>query len=76
MDTNTKLQAAKDYLGTRWTHHPDYVGLPRHSCNPEIYAPARQEYLLGVKLAAAVDREANPLFSRARRLLTAISPTA
>lgn len=63
---DTKLQAARDYLGPRWVNHPDYAGDPRHSNNPEIYGPARQPYLLAVKIAAQHDRAANPAFIRAQ----------
>lgn len=73
MDTNSKLQAAKEYLGPRWVNHPAYKGDPRHSTNPEIYVRARQPYLLAVSCAAQHDREANPAFVRAQRIADSLN---
>lgn len=74
MDTNSKLQAAKEYLGARWVNHPAYQGDPRHPTNPEIYVRARQPYLLAVSASARCDREANPAFVRAQRISESFTP--
>lgn len=49
-------------MGANWVNHPDYKPNPRHSNNPEIYVPARREYLDQVKELARRDRERNPIF--------------
>ena len=46
-------------LGVRWVMHPAYTFNPRHSNNPEVYRPARAEFLAGIAKAAAADRAHN-----------------
>ena len=70
---DAKRQAAKDYLGARYTQHPDYAFDPRHSRDPAIFGPARQPYLTLVIEAATKARLANPAFTRAKRLIQALS---
>lgn len=72
---DTKLESAKQYLGSRWVNHPAYTGDPRHSTIPDIYVYARQPYLLAINAAARRDREANPAFIRAQRLHLALGET-
>lgn len=47
-----KIDAAKEYLGPTWVHHPEYQFNPRHSNDPHIYVAARQPYLQAIRLAA------------------------
>lgn len=68
-----KRAEAKGYLGQHWVNHPDYKFSPRHSNNPDIYAPARQSYLLSVQTASACDRLSNPAFHTAERIRKALS---
>lgn len=49
-------------MGVNWVNHPDYKPNPRHSNNPEIYIPARREFLAYIKALAQIDREKNPMF--------------
>lgn len=51
--------AAIRRLGVRWVMHPAYTFNPRHSNNPEVYRPARAEFLAGIAKAAAADRAHN-----------------
>ena len=51
--------AAIRRLGVRWLMHPLYSLNPRHSNNPEVYRPARAEFLAGIAKAAAADRAHN-----------------
>ena len=69
---DAKRQAAKEYLGTHWVGHSDYVPTPRHSNNPEIYKLARALYLHKIANAAAVSRQHNPDFHRANHLRAAV----
>lgn len=51
--------AAIRRLGVRWVMHPAYTFNPRHSNNPEVYRPARADFLAGIAKAAAADRARN-----------------
>lgn len=57
-----KRREAIAEMGANWVNHPDYKANPRHSNNPEIYIPARREYLAYIKALARIDREKNPMF--------------
>lgn len=63
-----KRLAAKVYLGRNWVFHPNYQPTPRHSNDPNIYVPARQQYCRDVSAAAAAAREANPFFTGRKAL--------
>jgi hypothetical protein len=58
-----KIEMAKERMGAKLCCHSDYRLMARHSVHKAIYEPARQEYLSGIKAAAAADREKNPAFS-------------
>lgn len=70
---DSKRDIAKEYLGAKWLGHPSYRYDPRHSCVEDIYAYARQSYLLGVAFRAKADRESNPAYQRASRVREAIA---
>ncbi|HDR9165220.1 TPA: hypothetical protein QDB28_005670 [Burkholderia vietnamiensis] len=59
-------------LGTNWVGHPDYQPNPRHSFNPDIYAPAREQFLSLIVHRARADRERNPAFHRAAAIRAVI----
>lgn len=59
----SKIEEAKEYLGTNWVGHPNYVPRARHSTNPRFYIPARQPYLRAVSHAASADRLRNKFFN-------------
>jgi hypothetical protein len=61
-----------ELLGVNWVGHPDYVPKARHSFNPDIYVPARQDFLNRIAYCARVDRERNPAFRRAEAIRAAI----
>jgi hypothetical protein len=68
-----RLREAKRRMGTGWVGHPGYATNPRHSNNPEIYKPARQEYLNTIAQRAAADRHLNPAYETAQRIVRAVS---
>lgn len=61
------LDKIKREYGAKLICHPDYVPIPRHSNNPEIYVPARAEFLASIAAAAKRDREMNPAYIRAQQ---------
>jgi hypothetical protein len=61
-----------ELLGVNWVCHPEYVPKARHSFNPDIYGPARQDFLNRIAYCARVDRERNPAFRRAEAIRAAI----
>lgn len=65
-------QRMYEILGTRWVCHPEYNPIARHSHNPDIYVPARQEFLDLIAYRARVDREKNPAFRRAQAIRSLI----
>lgn len=70
---DAKRDAAKAYLGANWIGHRGYQFNPRHSNNPDIYAPARKDYLKQVGHLAFVDRQRNPAFLRANQIRKALA---
>jgi hypothetical protein len=68
-----RVSQLKAEFGSRILSHPDYKFNPRHSNNPEIYIPARQDYLNGVAFLAQVEREKNPAWHRAQAIQTTLS---
>lgn len=67
------LEKIKRECGAKLICHPDYVPTPRHSNNPEIYVPARAEFLASIAAAAQRDRENNPAYIRAKQWRELIS---
>lgn len=61
------LEKIKREYGAKLICHPDYVPTPRHSNNPEIYVPARAEFLASIAAAAKRDLESNPAYIRAQQ---------
>lgn len=61
-----KTAMAKERMGAKLCCHPDYRLMARHSVHKAIYEPAREDYLAGIKAAAAADREKNPAFKQQR----------
>lgn len=61
-----------ELLGVNWVGHPEYKPNPRHSHNPDIYVPGRQEFLNHIAYRARVDRERNPAFRRAEAIRAVI----
>ena len=70
---DAKREVAKDYLGPRYVNHPQYRFDPRHSNSPDIYVPARQQYLRSVAETARLDRSNNPAFARHECLRAALA---
>lgn len=64
--------AAQRRLGTGWVLHPAYTFTPRHSVNPDVWGPARADYLAEVAQRAAADRARNPAWHTAQRVLRAL----
>ncbi len=64
VDHFAKRTASIHALGVRYTRHPLYVPLLRHSTNPELSAEGRREYLEGIARAAAESRSKNKAFHR------------
>lgn len=62
------LERIKREHGAKLACHPDYVPIPRHSNNPEIYVPARAGFLASIAAAALRDRERNPAYIRAQQV--------
>jgi hypothetical protein len=48
-------------LGVNHWAHPQYPHPARHSRNPEVWMPARADYLAAIRDRAAADRARNPL---------------
>lgn len=67
------LEKIKRECGAKLVCHPDYTPIPRHSNNPEIYVPARAEFLASIAAAAKRDRESNPAYIRAAQWRELIS---
>ncbi len=68
--------AAVKKLGVKWVMHPAYVFDPRHSNDPEVYGPARAQFLAAIGHAAASDRRANKMFQKAEDVRAAIGGKA
>lgn len=68
--------AAVKRLGVKWVMHPAYVFDPRHSNDPEVYGPARAQFLAAISHAAASDRRRNPAFQQAERVRAVIGGVA
>lgn len=67
--TQKRRQVLSD-MGTNWVNHPDYKPNPRHSTSPEVYTPARREFVEQIKLLAQADRMKNPAYIKARAILS------
>ena len=67
-----RLSEIKSEMGAKLICHPNYVPNPRHSHNPEIYQPARADYLASIAAAAQRDRERNPAFHLANGIRNVI----
>lgn len=68
-----RVEQAKQAMGAKWVGHPAYVTNPRHSLNPEIWKPARWPFLQAIAAAAQADRERNPAWRTAQRILAAVN---
>jgi len=68
--------AAVKKLGVKWVMHPAYTFNPRHSNDPEVYGPARAQFLAAISHAAASDRRRNPAFQQAERVRAVIGGVA
>jgi hypothetical protein len=66
--------AAIRRLGTSWRLHPAYVPNPRHSCDPNVYGPARAPYFAQIAAMAAASRALNPAWAAAERVRIALGP--
>lgn len=68
-----RVEQIKAEFGSKIINHPEYKFNPRHSNNPEIYIPARQDYLNGIAFLAQVEREKNPAWRRAQAIQNTLS---
>lgn len=68
-----RIEGVRMRMGPSLIGWPGYKTNPRHSFNPDIYTPARQEFLDGIAARAKADREANPAFIRAQAISATVS---
>ncbi len=71
-----RTAAAIVAMGTGYVLHPGYRDNPRHSLNPDIYAPARARFLADIAAAAEADRKRNPMWQLANRVRAALGPAS
>ena len=76
MEVHEARIAAIKRLGVKWLRHPAYRYDPRHSNDPEVYGPARAQFLAAIGYAAAADRRANKMFQKAEDVRAAIGGKA